>query len=132
MSSESELNKFIISQLEHTSKSQKEAIEEAKVELDRKKQQTHKLTEEVVSQQSSRRQQEEKLLGVEGEKDVLVLTVDRLKQTIQQMRVSMQEDSRLVEQLGQLERELARVKTEKGQLEQHYERNVLELKGSLR
>jgi hypothetical protein len=48
-----------------------------------------------------------------GEKDMLNATVERLKQNVNQLRMSSRDDQQSNEQIGRLEREMEKIKLEK-------------------
>lgn len=87
--------------------------EELKSELEKKKNVIYQLTEETTMLQYQLKQVEEQKTTVMGEKDMLNATVERLKQNVNQLRMSSRDDQQSNEQIGRLEREMEKIKSEK-------------------
>lgn len=87
--------------------------EELKSELEKKKNVIYQLTEETTMLQYQLKQVEEQKTTVMGEKDMLNATVERLKQNVNQLRMSSRDDQQSNEQIGRLEREMEKIKLEK-------------------
>lgn len=77
-----------------------------KQELERKKQQLHALTDENSLLQTSLRSTQDQLASALDDNQALTATTDRLKQNINQIRDSFQEDHIQSERLAQMERDL--------------------------
>ena len=77
-----------------------------KQELERKKQQLHALTDQHSLLQTSLRSTQDKLASALDDNQALTATTDRLKQNINQIRGSFQEDHIQSERLAQMERDL--------------------------
>lgn len=103
----------MMTQLQHSCKIEKDVKEELKSELEKKKNVIYQLTEETTMLQYQLKQAQEQKTTVMGEKDMLNATVERLKQNVNQLRMSSRDDQQSNEQIGRLEREMEKIKLEK-------------------